>query len=87
MVRYIIGVVAQQDKFQDKVLPTTGLRLGIPILERAGVAQRRFIFQYDFTAQEIIDIEDIGRVNGMVLADLIKDTFPIDWRYPIWSPS
>lgn len=81
MRKFVVVVTSQEDKFLARVLPSTGLTIGAPRREPIGVPQRRSMWVHDFTEQEIIDIEDIGRVNGMVLADLIKDVIPPDWRF------
>lgn len=84
MRKIIVGPVELLPLISARLAATplpSGLRLGEPALEPAGVAGRRGAVAHNFSAEDWADIQ--ARLSNPDYAALqILDQMPADWRYP-----
>jgi hypothetical protein len=58
------------------------LRLGEPVVERAGVTNRRAMWVHDFPAEWASGDREVEFADGSKLRVRLSDTAPTNWRAP-----
>lgn len=85
--RYLVMLVSTAVQFRGtrirKRLESREIELGDPLIERAGVVNRRVLFAHDYTDEEVSELQTLIDNRGLQAEALITDVFPVNWRFPL----
>ncbi len=81
--RFVVVPATKVAQVQAQVFARTGLVLGQPMLEDAGVLNPRAAWVHTFDQDDVADLATLAAANGVTLATVFKAQLPLNWRYPV----